>query len=129
MSTLVDAGTGRVLGLVDGRGSAFVGAWLAARSDAWREHVQVVAVDPSAAFRKALRTWPPRAAISVDTFLLVKLGNDALTRVGQRGARTDEGGRGRTGGGATSRSRGDAARRRDSLDQSARAADSDHGRR
>jgi transposase len=68
MTTLVDADTGRVLGVVDGRDSAGVGAWLGARSTAWRQRVKVVAIDPSAAFRKALREQLPAAALSVDPF-------------------------------------------------------------
>jgi transposase len=54
MTTLVDADTGRVLGVVDEGDSAGVGAWLGARSDAWRAAVEVVAIDSSAAFRRAL---------------------------------------------------------------------------
>ena len=54
MTTFVDADTGRVLGVVDGRDSAGVEAWLGARSQAWRAAVEVVAIDPSAAFRRAL---------------------------------------------------------------------------
>lgn len=84
MTTFVDATTGQVLGVVDGRDSAGVGAWLAARSEPWREGVQVFAIDPSAAFRRALREHLPRAAVSVDAFHLVKLGNDMVTRVRQR---------------------------------------------
>ncbi|MEW1806508.1 transposase [Pseudarthrobacter sp. NPDC080039] len=38
--------------------------------------MQVVAIDPSTAFRKALRMWLPRTGVSVDVFHLVKLGND-----------------------------------------------------
>jgi len=95
MSTLVDADTGRVLGVVDGRGSAGVGNWLASRSAAWREGVQVVAIDPSAAFRKALREQLPHAAVSVDAFHLVKLGNDMVTQVRQRATRQARGRRGR----------------------------------
>ena len=56
---------------------------------------EIVAIDPSAAFRKALRTWLPRAAVSVDKFHLVKLGNDMVTTVRQRLARTHRGRRGR----------------------------------
>jgi transposase len=95
MTTLVDADTGRVLGVVDGRDSAGVGAWLAARSPAWRAAVQVVAIDPSAAFRRALREHLPAAAVSVDAFHLVKLGNDMLTAVRQRVIRETKGRRGR----------------------------------
>jgi transposase len=95
MTTLVDADTGRVLGMVDGRDSASVGAWLAARSPAWRAAVEVVAIDPSAAFRKALREQLPAAAVSVDPFHLVKLANDMLTAVRQRVVRDRKGRRGR----------------------------------
>jgi transposase len=95
MTTLVDADTGRVLGVVDGRDSAGVGSWLAARSAAWRAAVEVVAIDPSAAFRRALREQPPHAAVSVDAFHLVKLANDMLTQVRQRVIREQKGRRGR----------------------------------
>jgi len=64
MSTIVDLDTGRVLGVVDGRSNTGVGAWLAARTPAWRERIEVVAIDPSAAFAKAIRTNLPAAAIS-----------------------------------------------------------------
>jgi transposase len=95
MTTLVDADTGRVLGVVDGRDSAGVGAWLKARSHAWRDAVEVVAIDPSAAFRRALREQLPHAAVSVDAFHLVKLGNDMVTAVRQRVIREAKGRRGR----------------------------------
>lgn len=95
MTTLVDLDTGQVLGIVDGRDSAAVGTWLSARSHAWRERIEVVAIDPSAAFRKALREYLPQAAVSVDKFHLVKLANDALTRVRQRLSRDQHGRRGR----------------------------------
>src|SRR3954463_13555133 len=95
MTTVVDADTGRVLGVVDGRDSAGVGAWLAARSAAWRAAVEVVAIDPSAAFRRALREQLPAAAVSVDAFHLVTLANDMLTAVRQRVIRETKGRRGR----------------------------------
>ncbi len=74
MTTIVDLDTGQVLGVVDGRDSKGVGEWLFARPLAWRLGVQVVAIDPSAAFRKALRMWLPRSAVSVDAFHLVLFG-------------------------------------------------------
>ena len=95
MTTLVDADTGRVLGVVDGRDCAGVGTWLAARSAAWREAVEVVAIDPSAAFRQALRERLPNAAVSVDAFHLIKLANDMVTTVRQRVIREQKGRRGR----------------------------------
>ena len=95
MTTLVNTDTGRVLGVVDGRDSAGVGTWLAARSQQWRDAVEVVAIDPSAAFRKALREHLPAAAVSVDPFHLVKLAGDMLTQVRQRVIREQKGRRGR----------------------------------
>jgi transposase len=95
MSTIVDIDTGQVLGVVDGRDSAAIGSWLKDRSEVWRDGVQVVAIDPSAAFRKALREQLPHAAVSVDPFHLVKLGNDMLTAVRQRLAREQKQRRGR----------------------------------
>ncbi|MDQ0620111.1 hypothetical protein QFZ33_004135 [Arthrobacter globiformis] len=58
--------------------------------------MQVAAIDPSAAFRKALRMWLPRTAVSVDAFHLVKLGNDMLTEVRQRLTQQVHGRRGRS---------------------------------
>jgi transposase len=84
-----------VLGVVDGRDSTGIGAWLAARSPAWRQRVEVVAIDPSAAFRKAQRAHLLHAALSVDPFHLVKLANDVVTEVRQRVIREQKGRRGR----------------------------------
>ena len=95
MTTFVDLGTGTVLGVVDGRDSTAVAGWLGQRSPQWREQVQIVAIDPSAAFRKALREHLPRAAVSVDAFHLVKLANDAMTQVRQRVSGETKGRRGR----------------------------------
>ncbi|MBG6226784.1 transposase [Arthrobacter sp. CAN_A2] len=96
MSTIVDLDTGQILGIVDGRDSAGVGDWLKARPLAWRLGVQVVAIDPSAAFRKALRMWLPRTAVSVDAFHLSMLGNAMLTEVRQRLTQEAKGRRGRS---------------------------------
>ena len=80
MTTIVDLDTGQVLGVVDGRDHKGVGDWLFARPLEWRLGVQVVAIDPSAAFRKALRMWLPRTAVSVDHFHLVTLGEPGHDR-------------------------------------------------
>ena len=95
MSTIVNTHGGQVLGVVDGRDSAAVGGWLAERSPAWRARVQVVAIDPSAAFKKAITEQLPNAKISVDPFHLVQLANLMLTRVRQRLVRDREHRRGR----------------------------------
>jgi transposase len=95
MSTIVNADCGQILGIVDGRDSAAVGGWLAARSPAWRNRIQVVAIDPSAAFKKAIIQQLPNAKISVDPFHLVQLANLMLTRVRQRLVREHQQRRGR----------------------------------
>ena len=95
MTTFVNAASGRVLGIVDGRDSAAVAGWLAARQPAWRARVKVVAIDPSAAFKRAIAEQLPHAQISVDRFHLVQLANLMLTRVRQRLVRDREQRRGR----------------------------------
>lgn len=95
MTTIVDLDTGQVLGVVDGRDHKGVGDWLFARPLAWRLGVQVVAIDPSAAFRKALRMWLPRTAVAVDHFHLVSLGNQAMTEARQNLSQQVKGRRGR----------------------------------
>jgi transposase len=95
MSTIVNADCGQVLGIVDGRDSASVAAWLATRSQAWRDRIEVVAIDPSAPFKKAIREQLPNALVSVDGFHLVQLANLMLTRVRQRLIRDREDRRGR----------------------------------
>lgn len=50
-----------LLGQVDGRTSAAVSGWLAARSPQWRAAVRVVAIDPSAPHAAAVRAWLPQA--------------------------------------------------------------------
>jgi transposase len=92
----VDLAGGRgLLGQVSGRTGAAVVAWLQARSPAWREAVQVVAIDPSSPYRNAVRRALPHARIVVDHFHLVALANQAVTRVRQRITRDQLGRRGR----------------------------------
>ena len=84
MITFTNLATGQVIGVVDGRDSAAVKSWLRVRPRWWRHRVSVVAIDPSAAFRSAVRNWLPKARVSVDHFHLVKLGNDVVTQVRRR---------------------------------------------
>lgn len=84
MTTFVDLDTGEVIDVVDGRDAAAVANWLATRPRWWRRRVEVVAIDPSASFRSAVRRWLPKARVAVDHFHLVKLGNDMLTGVRRR---------------------------------------------
>ena len=95
MTTFVNLQTGQVIGVVDGRDTAAVATWLAARSPAWRDRVEVVAIDPSAAFRATVTRALPTARVSVDHFHLVQLANLMVTQVRQRVAREQLGHRGR----------------------------------
>lgn len=100
MTTFVNLQTGQVIGIVDGRHSAAVTTWLDARSQAWRDRVEVVAMDPSATYRSAIGTALPAASISVDHWHLVRLANLMVTSVRQRVAREWLGRRGRATDGA-----------------------------
>jgi transposase len=84
MTTFVDLVTGEVIDVVDGRDAGAVADWLSAQPRWWRRRVEVVAIDPSASFRSAVRRWLPKARVAVDHFHLVKLGNDMLTAVRRR---------------------------------------------
>jgi len=98
MTSFVDLDLGRpgwLLGLMPGRSGATVTAWLEARDQAWRDGIEVVAVDPSAPFAAAVRRLLPTVTIVVDHWHLVRLANQALTEVRQRVAREQLGRRGR----------------------------------
>lgn len=77
------------------RTSAAVTGWIKARSELWRAGVQVVAIDPSAAYRAAVQAALPNATIVADHFHLVRLANEMVTDVRQRVTRTQRGPRGR----------------------------------
>ena len=61
-------GSGRaILGLTPGRSSKSVCTWLDAREQAWREGIEVVAIDPCAAYARWVTASLP--AFNVDTSL------------------------------------------------------------
>ena len=84
-----------LLGQVDGRTSAVVQAWLAARTEEFRARIEVVVIDPHAGYAAAVRAALPDAAIAVDHFHLIMLANRAVTVVRQRVTRELLGRRGR----------------------------------
>jgi hypothetical protein len=73
-----------LLGQVDGRSSAAVQAWLAARTPEFRAGVEVVVIDPHAGYVAAVRAALPDAQVAVDHFHLILLANKAVTAVRQR---------------------------------------------
>src|SRR5271154_3811743 len=80
------AGSQGLLGQREGRTGATVIDWLSQRSDEFRDTIEFVAIGPAAVYASAIRTpgLLSNAAIVVDHFHLVKLGNDALTKVRRR---------------------------------------------
>ena len=90
------AGQQGLLGQVDGRTSAAVTAWLAARSPEFRAGIEYVVIDPHAGYAKAVRAALPHALLAVDHFHLVMLANTALSKARQRVTRELLDRRGRT---------------------------------
>ena len=95
MTTIVDLDTGQVLGVSTAGTTRASGTGSSPGRLQWRLGVQVVAIDPSAAFRKALRMWLPRTAVAVDHFHLVSLANQAMTEARQNLSQQVKGRRGR----------------------------------
>lgn len=89
------AGAQGLLGQVDGRTSSAVGAWLTQRSQAFRDTVRIVVIDPHAGYARAVRQALPAARLAVDHFHLIMLANKTVTAVRQRVTREQLGRRGR----------------------------------
>jgi len=90
------SGDGRLLGQVAGRTGKAVTGWLEDRGQGWRDQVAFVAIDPCAVYRSAVSRALPQAVIVVDHFHLVRLANQAVTKVRQRVTRGALGRRGTT---------------------------------
>lgn len=88
------AGGQGLLGQIDGRAQAGVTQWLAERTQAFRDSVEYVVIDPHAGYAAGIRTALPHARIAVDHFHLIALANKALTQVRQRITREQLGRRG-----------------------------------
>jgi transposase len=78
------AGDQGLFGQAEGRTAKTVVDWLTARGPEFCAAVQFVAIDPAASYASAIRTALPNATIVVDHFHLIKLANDALTKVRRR---------------------------------------------
>jgi transposase len=84
-----------LLAQVEGRTTAAVTGWLAARPPAWREQIRAVAIDMCTVFKAAIRQVLPHALLVVDHFHVVQLANRAVTEVRRRVTLTQRGRRGR----------------------------------
>jgi transposase len=77
-------GRARLLDVVEGRSGTALSGWVSGRSQAWRDGVQVAALDPFRGYAAALRTSLPNATRVLDAFHVVRLGFDALDQVRRR---------------------------------------------
>ncbi|GMA23119.1 ISL3 family transposase [Luteimicrobium album] len=84
--TPVRDGTGpaRLLDMVAGRSKSAFKTWLAARAKAWRDGVEVVAMDGFTGFKTAAAEEVPDAVAVMDPFHVVRLAGDALDRCRRR---------------------------------------------
>ena len=95
--TPVRAGTGpaRLLDMIPGRSKAAFKAWLIQRPQAWREAVEVVAMDGFTGFKTAAAEEIPAAVAVMDPFHVVRLAGDAFNDCRRRVQQTTRGRRGR----------------------------------
>ncbi len=95
--TPIRDGTGpaRLLDMVSGRSKQAFKTWLAARPKAWRDGVEVVAMDGFTGFKTAAAEELPDAVAVMDPFHVVRLGGDALDRCRRRVQQDLHGHRGR----------------------------------
>jgi transposase len=97
--TPVRDGTGpaRLLDMVQGRSKQAFSSWLVERPQAWRERVEVVAMDGFTGFKTATSEELPDAVPVMDPFHTVHLAGDALDECRRRVQQDTFGHRGRTG--------------------------------
>ena len=97
--TPIRDGTGpaRLLDMVEGRSKQAFKTWLAERDQAWRDGVEVVAMDGFTGFKTATTEELPDAVAVMDPFHVVRLAGDALDRCRRRVQQAIHGHRGRKG--------------------------------
>jgi len=97
--TPIREGTGpsRLLDMVEGRSKKVFKQWLADRPQAWRDRVEVVAMDGFTGFKTAAAEELPDAVAVMDPFHVVRLAGDALDHCRRRVQQDLQGHRGRKG--------------------------------
>jgi transposase len=88
-------GPARLLDMVEGRSKRAFATWLADREPAWRDAVEVVAMDGFTGFKTATTEELPDAVAVMDPFHVVRLAGDALDRCRRRVQQDLHGHRGR----------------------------------
>ena len=87
-------GPARLLDMVEGRSKQAFKTWLAARDQAWRDRVEVVAMDGFTGFKTATSEELPEAVAVMDPFHVVRLAGDALDQCRRRVQQDTHGHRG-----------------------------------
>jgi transposase len=90
-------GPSRLLDMVEGRSKQVFKTWLAARPQAWRDQLEVVAMDGFTGFKTAAAEELPDAVAVMDPFHVVRLAGDALDQCRRRVQQNLHGHRGRSG--------------------------------
>jgi transposase len=90
-------GPARLLDMVPGRSAAAMTDWLAARDQAFRDQVEIVAMDGFGGYKNAATTALPDAVTVMDPFHVVALAGAKLDLCRQRVQQDTLGHRGRTG--------------------------------
>jgi len=89
------SGPARLLDMAEGRSKKAFKQWLAARPQAWRDRVEVVAMDGFTGFKTAAAEELPDAVAVMDPFHVVRLAGDALDQCRRRVQQDLQGHRGR----------------------------------
>ena len=103
VTAAVDAATGQVVDVFDGRDATSLRKWVRSQPRWWADSVEVVCVDPHEGYRSAIRQLardgglPAAVQVAADPFHIVRLANQALTRCRRRTQQDTTGHRGRTG--------------------------------
>lgn len=90
-------GPARLLDMVEGRSKQVFATWLHARPQAWREGIEVVAMDGFTGFKTAATEQLPDVTLVMDPFHVIQLAGDGLDRCRQRVQQATCGHRGRKG--------------------------------
>jgi transposase len=89
------SGPARLLDMVEGRSKQVFKTWLTERPQAWRDGVEVVAMDGFTGFKTATTEELPDAVTVMDPFHVVRLAGDALDECRRRVQQNTRGHRGR----------------------------------
>ncbi len=78
-------GPSRLLDMIEGRSKQAFSSWLSARPQAWRDGVEVVAMDGFTGFKTATSQELPQAVAVMDPFHVVRVRHEVLcVRMGVR---------------------------------------------